>query len=177
MLKCSSLHVNYKRVHYQIPETCATLLYNRSSCWGIVTSSRELPDLSDYCGKDKSKKLELQPGGRGKGRACLDAECRLQTSSLPAVQGRWKTFVQLKMRALIPGEMNTRNSKGINDSSVLIAKESKNIYFWKYGKLGAVLVGKESSGEELSESREHVNIIQQLYKRGKLNMPLEMGSC
>jgi len=40
-----------------------------------------------------------------------------------------------------------------------------------------VLVGKESSGEELSESREHVNIIQQLYKRGKLNMPLEMGSC
>lgn len=73
--------------------------------------------------------------------------------------------------------MNTLNSKGINDSTVLIKKGSKNIYFWKYGNLGVVLAGKEGSPEELSESWEHVNIIQQLYKRGKLNMPLEMGNC
>lgn len=73
--------------------------------------------------------------------------------------------------------MNTLNSKGINDCSVPIKKESKNIYFWKYGNLGVVLVGKESSPEELSESWEHVNIIQQLYKQGKLNMPLEVGKC
>lgn len=43
--------------------------------------------------------------------------------------------------------MNTLNSKGINACSVLIKKESKNIYFWKYGNLGIVLVGKESSPE------------------------------
>lgn len=39
--------------------------------------------------------------------------------------------------------MNTLNSKGINDSNVLIKKESKNIYFWKYGNLAIVLVEKE----------------------------------
>lgn len=48
--------------------------------------------------------------------------------------------------------MNTLNSKGINDSNVLTKKESKNIYFWKYGNLGVVLVGMESSAEVLSES-------------------------
>lgn len=81
------------------------------------------------------------------------------------------------MRSFIPRETNTLNSKGINDSDALIKKESKNIYFWKYGNLGVVLEGKESSPEELGESREHVNIIQQLYQQGKLNMPLETGNC
>lgn len=71
--------------------------------------------------------------------------------------------------------MNALSSKGINDSNVLIKKASKNIYFWKYGNLGVVLVEKESSPEELGESWEHVNIIQQLCKRGELNTPLEMG--
>lgn len=73
--------------------------------------------------------------------------------------------------------MNTLTSKEINDSDMLIMKESKNIYFWKYGNLGVVLLGEESSPEELGESWELVNIIQQLYKRGKLSMPLKMGNC
>lgn len=33
------------------------------------------------------------------------------------------------MRSFIPREVNTLNSEGINDSNVLIKKESKNIYF------------------------------------------------
>jgi len=52
-------------------------------------------------------------------------------------------------------------------------KVTESIYFYKYGNLGAVL----GSIVQLNESWELVNIVQQLNKWGKLNMPLEINNC
>lgn len=56
------------------------------------------------------------------------------------------------MRSFIAREVSTLNSEKINNPTVLLKRESKNIYFGKHGNLGVVLVGMESSPEELSES-------------------------
>lgn len=52
-------------------------------------------------------------------------------------------------------------------------KVTESISFYEYRNLGAAL----ESRVQLSESWEHVNIVQWLNKWGKLNMPLEINNC
>lgn len=96
-------------------------------------------------GRTKGRSLNCSTGGRGKGRTI---GCSMSSANLePFLQFRvnWKYSVQVKKRSFILREMNALDSKGINDSNVLITKETKNIYFWKYGNWGVLLVGKERS--------------------------------
>lgn len=114
-----------------------SLLFNPSPRWGIVSPTDCLI-------------LEGQ-----KGEAWIAAQeeearvgCSMSSANLePFLQFRvnWKYSVQVEKKSFIPREMNALDSKGINDSNVLIKKESRNVYFWKYGSWGVLLVGKERS--------------------------------
>lgn len=88
------------------------------------------------------------------------------------IQGEMK-WLKLKMVTFRPGEMNAWGSKLFSDSNVLVMKVTESIYFYKYGNLGAAL----ESRVQLSENWERVNIVQQLNKWGKLNMPVEINNC
>lgn len=117
-----------------------SLLFNHPRVEGLLVSPTDCLISGTAVGRTKGRSLNCSPGGRG---CVLNVFCKL--GAFLQFRVNWRYSVQVKKRPFIPREMNALDSKGINDSNVLIKKESKNIYFWKYGNWGVLLVGKERS--------------------------------
>lgn len=130
-LQKGSLSGSRNTCHYYSTHPCVE---------GFLVSPTDCLISGTAVGRTKGRSLNCSPGGRG---CVLNVFCKL--GAFLQFRVNWRYSVQVKKRPFIPREMNALDSKGINDSNVLIKKESKNIYFWKYGNWGVLLVGKERS--------------------------------